>query len=172
MPLLAEQYSNLDAVYKYKKFYFSQEIERNPNCRWCPECSKSNSRTTARQNEVRRLSEKLDPDGGPTTAILGSGNSSPRAKLIADAVQHRKELFEQREQIITVKGYEIKPMKFDGSCNRAPSMDSMQIQNELKKKANSCLTRTNQYYGQCARCNYEICMRCGLPYHRQKNCKS
>lgn len=51
-------------------------------------------------------------------------------------------------------------------------MDSIRIQNELKKKANSCLTRTNQYYGQCARCSYEICMRCGLPYHRQKNCKS
>ena len=51
-------------------------------------------------------------------------------------------------------------------------MDSMKLQAELKKKANSCLTRTNQYYGQCSRCNYEICMRCGLPYHRQKNCKA
>lgn len=52
------------------------------------------------------------------------------------------------------------------------SFDGTQLQNEIKKKANSCFTRTNQYYGQCQRCQYEICMRCGLPYHRQKNCKS
>ena len=41
----------------------------------------------------------------------------------------------------------------------------------LKKKANSIFTRVNPYHGQCTRCNYEICMKCALPYHKQKNCK-
>ena len=43
---------------------------------------------------------------------------------------------------------------------------------KFKKKANSIFTRTNPYHGVCERCDYEICMRCGLPYHQQKNCKS
>ena len=42
----------------------------------------------------------------------------------------------------------------------------------FKKKANSLFTRVNPYHGKCENCNYEICMRCGLPYHKGKNCKA
>ena len=33
-------------------------------------------------------------------------------------------------------------------------------------------TRSNPYHGKCERCDYEICIRCGLPYHKQKSCKA
>jgi hypothetical protein len=40
------------------------------------------------------------------------------------------------------------------------------ISMQFKKKANSIFRRSNPYHGSCSRCSYEICMRCGLPYHR------
>ena len=42
----------------------------------------------------------------------------------------------------------------------------------FKKKTSSIFTRVNPYHGQCERCQYEICIKCGLPYHQRKNCKA
>lgn len=42
---------------------------------------------------------------------------------------------------------------------------------EMEKKVKSLFNQTNPFHGKCTTCSYEICMKCGLEYHKVKNCK-
>jgi len=68
-----------------------------------------------------------------------------------------------KEQVIFLDGYTPQDPDFAD-----PNRSFSQV---LKKKASSIFTRTNVFHGECERCSHEICMKCGLPYHRQKDCR-
>jgi len=131
MPVMAQQYQNLDLVYKYKKFQFNQKIETNPNCRWCPHCSQSRSQS--------QVDQRHHQDAGDGLQIL----SNDCQNIANEAIKLRKELMDLAEQIICNKGYELKLDKMakrDRSQSNT-SFDSIQFHNQIKKKANSCFNR-------------------------------
>lgn len=89
MPLLVAKYRNLDIIFKYKKFLFNQHVESNPNCRWCPECSKTGSQTIAKQSETRRLS-----------LVLSSGESAIVEKEPSRSTKHVQEIIQRRNELL------------------------------------------------------------------------
>ena len=60
-------------------------------------------------------------------------------------------------------------MKYDADGNR--DLDKT-FNDKFQKKVNSIFNRQNPYHGQCKKCEYEICIRCGLDYHLSKNCRN
>ena len=75
------------------------------------------------------------------------------------------EFADMENQVIYTDGY----MRYDENGEKIKNAD---FENKFNKKKNSFFTRTNPYYGNCKRCNYEICMQCGLDFHTDKNCKN